>query len=89
MIRKFSRTALLFSCAAIALPAAAQTSPDGETEGENIIVTDGPYSETKELVGGYYVIEAADYAEAIEIAKTSPHLRFGGRIEVREIHNLM
>ena len=56
---------------------------------DEIIITDGPYSETKELVGGYYVIEAADYTEAIEIAKTSPHLRYGGRIEVREIHQLM
>ena len=57
-------------------------------DGENIIVTDGPYSETKELIGGYYVIEAENYKEAIEIAKTSPHLRFGGRVEVREIHQL-
>ena len=57
-------------------------------EGDRIIVTDGPYSETKEMVGGYYIIEAADYAAAIEIARTCPHLHYGGRIEVREIHQL-
>lgn len=57
-------------------------------DGDSIIVTDGPYSETKEMVGGYYIIYAADYAAAIEIAKTCPHVRYGGRIEVREIDQL-
>jgi hypothetical protein len=50
------------------------------------IVTDGPYAETKELVGGYIVVRAADLAEAIELAKGCPMLTGnGGSVEVRSI----
>lgn len=48
-------------------------------------VTDGPYSETKEVLGGYYIIEAADYQQAIERARDCPHLEYGGTIEVRQV----
>lgn len=48
-------------------------------------VTDGPYTEAKELVGGYFAVSAANYDEAIELSKDCPHLKYGGRIEVREI----
>jgi hypothetical protein len=47
------------------------------------VVTDGPFAETKEALGGYYLIEAADLDEAIAIAKQVP-ARFGG-VEVRPI----
>jgi hypothetical protein len=50
-----------------------------------IRVTDGPYSETKEVLGGYYIIEAADYAQAIERSRDCPHLEYGGTIEVRQV----
>ncbi len=53
-----------------------------------ITVTDGPYAETKELVGGYFSIKAGDYAEACRLAETCPHLKYGGRIEVRMVHEL-
>ena len=49
-------------------------------------ITDGPFAETKEALGGYYVIEAADLDEAIAIAKQIP-MPFGG-IEVRPIRNV-
>jgi hypothetical protein len=48
-------------------------------------VIDGPYSEAKEVVGGYFIIEAVDYDEAVKISSDCPHLRYGGRIELREI----
>ncbi|MGH7784355.1 MAG: YciI family protein [Candidatus Binatia bacterium] len=48
-------------------------------------VTDGPYTEAKELVGGYFAISAGSYDEAIELSKGCPHLKYGGRIEIREI----
>ncbi len=48
-------------------------------------VLDGPYSETKEVVGGYFAIRAADYDEAIRISRDCPHLGFGGTIEIRQI----
>ncbi len=46
-------------------------------------VTDGPFAETKEALGGYYLIEAADLDAAIEIAKQCP-APFGG-VEVRPV----
>ncbi len=49
----------------------------------NDVVTDGPFVETKEALGGYYLIEARDLDHALEIAKLTP-ARFGG-VEVRPI----
>jgi len=49
----------------------------------NDVVTDGPFAETKEALGGYYLIEARDLDHALEIAKLTP-ARFGG-VEVRPI----
>ena len=46
-------------------------------------VTDGPFLETKEVLGGYYVVEAGSLDEAVEIAKECP-ARFGC-VEVREV----
>jgi hypothetical protein len=51
-------------------------------------VTDGPYAEAKEIVGGYFIVEAGDYDEAVEISKSCPHLAYGGRVELREIQAL-
>lgn len=48
-------------------------------------VTDGPYVETKEVVGGFYVIEARDYDEAVRMTKDHPHLEYGGSIEIRQV----
>jgi hypothetical protein len=55
------------------------------SEAGRIVVTDGPYAESKELLGGFYVIAATDYAEACRIAEACPHLKYGGRIELRQI----
>ncbi len=49
------------------------------------LITDGPYSETKELIGGYTLIKADSIEEAAEMAKGCPILNFGGNVEVREI----
>ena len=51
-------------------------------------VTDGPYAEAKEVIGGYYTISANDYEEAVEISRSCPHLKYGGRIELREVESL-
>ena len=48
------------------------------------VVTDGPFAETKEQLGGYYLVEAADRAAAAAIAAKIPGARFGS-IEVRPI----
>ena len=46
--------------------------------------TDGPYSETKEVLGGYYTIEAANYEEAVQRTLDHPHLEHGGVIVIRQ-----
>ena len=50
-------------------------------------VTDGPYTESKEVLGGYYLFHAADFDEAAAICNDCPHLQFG-TIEVRKIEKL-
>ena len=48
-------------------------------------VIDGPYTETKDAVGGYYLITAANLAEANEVARGCPIILHGGLVEVREV----
>ena len=48
--------------------------------------TDGPYSETKEILAGYYTIEAASYDEAVKLALDHPQLEYGGTVEVRQVY---
>jgi hypothetical protein len=48
-------------------------------------IVDGPYAEAKEVMGGYFIINAANYDEAVETSKGCPHLKYDGWIEVREI----
>jgi hypothetical protein len=55
---------------------------DGET-----LTTDGPFAETKEALGGFYLVSAADLDEAIEIAAKIPGARLGS-IEIRPIREL-
>ena len=50
-----------------------------------IRVSDGPFSETKEVLGGYYIINADSYEQAIERSRDCPQLEWGGTIEVRQI----
>lgn len=52
--------------------------------GSEKLITDGPFAETKEQLGGYYLVEARDAAEAASIAAKIPWARFGS-IEVRPI----
>jgi hypothetical protein len=52
--------------------------------GSKRLVTDGPFAETKEQLGGYYLVEAADLDEAISLAARIPSVRWGS-IEVRPI----
>ena len=49
------------------------------------IVVDGPFAETKETIGGYFIVEAGNLDEAIEITKECPTLSNGGIVELREV----
>jgi hypothetical protein len=53
--------------------------------GGRVTVRDGPFTETKDVIGGYFIINAASYDEAVDLARDCPHLLFGGGIEIREI----
>jgi hypothetical protein len=64
-------------------PAATATTvrvEDGRT-----LTTDGPFAETKEELGGYYLYEADDLDAAIEVAARIPAARLGGAVEVRPL----
>lgn len=54
-------------------------------EGAQVIITDGPYLESKEVLGGFWMIEVASYEEAVKIAEDHPHLSLGGTLEIREV----
>lgn len=49
------------------------------------LTTDGPFPETKEALGGYYLLEADDLDAAIELAAQVPAARLGGAVEVRPL----
>ena len=57
--------------------------PEGRISGQYNSVQTGPYIESKESVGNVVFIKAADYDEAVEIAKGCPILEVGGNVEVR------
>ena len=61
---------------------------EGRVVNSKQVVTDGPLVESKEVVGGYSVIMAASFEEAVERAKTSPNVAEGGRVEVRQMAGL-
>jgi len=50
--------------------------------------TDGPYTEGKEVVGGYFVINAANMEEAVEECKNYPDFGYGGQVQVRQVMKL-
>ena len=53
---------------------------DGRT-----VTTDGPFAETKEALGGFYLVEARDLDEALELGVACPGLKYGASIEVRPV----
>jgi hypothetical protein len=58
---------------------------DGRVVRADKTITNGPYVEIKEAIGGYIMIKAADINEATELAKGCPIFNFGGNVEVRAI----
>jgi len=53
--------------------------------GKNRTVTDGIYGESKELVGGFYLVQANSFEEVMVIAEDYPDYQFGGTVEIREV----
>jgi len=53
--------------------------------GKSKIITDGPFVEAKDSIGGYMLVEAKDLAQAVELAKGCPILEGDGSVEIRPI----
>jgi hypothetical protein len=62
-----------------------ETATTVRVQNGNTMTTDGPYADTKEVFGGYYLFEADNLDEAIELASRIPAARLGGAIEVRPL----
>jgi hypothetical protein len=59
--------------------------PGGKTVSKGNVVTDGPFAESKEIFGGYFIVKANNIDEATEIAKACPDLPLDGTVEVRDV----
>ena len=53
--------------------------------GAGNLITDGPFADAKEVLGGYYVLDASDLDEVLEFAERIPAVRLGGAVEVRPL----
>lgn len=58
---------------------------EGKTLRPDGTLTDGPYAELKEIVGGYVIVKANTLDEAVALANGCPILTFGGHVEIRNI----
>ena len=63
----------------------AESATTVRVEDGRTLTTDGPFAETKETLGGYYLFEADDIDAAIELAARIPAARLGGAVEVRPL----
>lgn len=59
--------------------------PGGKMVSGKSTATDGPYTEGKELIGGFFVIEAANMEEAVEACQDFPEFPHGGHVQVRQV----
>jgi hypothetical protein len=62
-----------------------ETATTVKVNGGGTLTTDGPFIDTKESLGGYYLVEADDIDAALEVAAKIPAARLGGGIEVRPL----
>ena len=58
---------------------------EGKIVGKNRVVSDGPFAESKETIGGYFLLKVGTMDEALAIAKDCPGLPYGIRVEVRAV----
>ena len=61
---------------------------EGKTLKPGNVISDGPYAEVKEVVGGYVIVKAESLDEAVAIAKSCPNLVYGGTVEVRSVMSI-
>jgi hypothetical protein len=71
----------------VQIAAYALTPREMATSIRDDVITDGPFIDSKEVVAGFYVIEAPDLDAALAIAGANPVVRGGGGVEVRPVHS--
>jgi hypothetical protein len=62
-----------------------ETATTVRVEGGETLTTDGPFADTKEIFGGFYMVEADDIDVALGLAARIPAARLGGSVEVRPV----
>lgn len=62
-----------------------ETATTVEVHDGKTLTTDGPFADTKEFFGGYYVFDVANLDDALQLAGRVPAARLGGKVEVRPI----
>jgi hypothetical protein len=60
-------------------------APDGRVLKPNNVITNGPYVEIKEAIGGYIIVRANSLDEAADLSRDCPILKMGGNVEVRTV----
>ena len=63
----------------------ALTADIKRVSGQKRTITDGPFAESKEIVGGYYIVTANNMEEVVKIAEDYPDYEYGNTVEIREI----
>jgi len=63
----------------------ALKNQSAHVEGDDLVMTDGPFVESNELVTGYFVVKAKDLNHAKDLVKGYPDFDLGGKVEIREI----
>ena len=77
-------TAVVGGAALLGPETATTLEVRGGADGD-LVQTDGPYAETKEFLGGFYLLEAEDLDGAVALARHIPAASDGGRVEVRPL----
>ncbi len=72
-------------CLAAAQLQPAETATCVRVAGGRTLLTDGPFADTKEVLGGFCLVEAANLDEALELAARVPVTRYGGIVEIRPV----
>jgi hypothetical protein len=63
----------------------AETATCVRVAGGRTLITDGPFADTKEVLGGFWLVETANLDDALDLAARIPVARFGGVVEVRPV----
>ena len=72
-------------CVAAAQLQPAETATCVRVANGRTLMIDGPFADTKEVLGGFWLVEAANLDEATELAARIPAARFGGVVEIRPV----